>query len=102
MTHCAIYDLDSSVEFVFHVHSPEIWRNSARLGIPATAAEVEYGTPAMAGEIRRLFRQSPARFMHIVALGGHEDGIIAFGRSAEEAGWTILKYLERSREAAPG
>jgi hypothetical protein len=98
MTHCALYDLDSSVEYVFHVHSPGIWRNAGTFDIPGTKAGIEYGTPEMAEEMRRLFRESPARFRRIISLGGHEDGIISFGRSPEEAGLLILRYLARSLE----
>jgi hypothetical protein len=36
MTHGAIYDLDARIRAVFHVHSPDIWRRSAALGLPTT------------------------------------------------------------------
>ena len=29
-------------------------------------------------------------------MGGHEDGIIAFGRTADEAGGVMLTYLSRA------
>lgn len=96
MTHGTLYDLDSSVRFVFHVHSPEIWLHARALHIPTTRESVEYGTPEMTEEIRRLFRETNARFKHILAMGGHDDGIIAFGRTSEEAGSTILKYLTQA------
>jgi L-ribulose-5-phosphate 4-epimerase len=98
MTHGALYDLDSSLQFVFHVHSGKIWRQARLLNIPATKEAAEYGTIGMVEEIRRLFRESDARFRHILAMGGHEDGIIAFGRTAEEAGITILRYLTQVRQ----
>ena len=31
-------------------------------------------------------------------MGGHEDGVIAFGRSIEEAGQTLLTWLARAYE----
>lgn len=101
MSHCMLYDLDSSLRYVFHVHSPEIWESAASLQLPTTKAGVEYGTPQMAEEIRRLFRESDARFKHILAMGGHEDGIIAYGRTAEEAGTTIIRYLTKALQLPP-
>ena len=32
-------------------------------------------------------------------MGGHEDGIVAFGRSAEEAGQAVLSVLARAYES---
>lgn len=96
MSHCMLYDLDSSLRFVFHVHSKEIWHRAKLLQIPTTKEGVEYGTPEMAEEIRRLFRETDARFKHIIVMGGHEDGVLAYGRTAEEAGSTILSYLTKA------
>jgi ribulose-5-phosphate 4-epimerase/fuculose-1-phosphate aldolase len=101
MSHGTLYDLDSSLRFVFHVHSKEIWQHARQLEIPTTKETVEYGTPVMAEEIRRLFRETNARFKHILAMGGHEDGIIAFGRTSAEAGSTILKYLTQASQLHP-
>jgi len=93
MSHWTLYDLDSSIRFVFHVHCPDIWRHARAFGIPTTREGVDSGTPEMTEEIKRLFRETNARFKHILAMGGHEDGIIAFGRTSHEAGTTILNYL---------
>ncbi len=96
MTHGVLYALDEAVQYVMHVHSPEIWRHARALGLPATPADVAYGTPAMAEAVRRLLRDGPARERSIFAMAGHEDGIIAFGRSAEEAGQILLRHLARA------
>lgn len=98
MSHGALYDLDTSLQFVFHVHSPAIWRNAKTLDIPATKDGIEYGTPQMTEEIKRLFRESDARFKHIIAMGGHEDGILAYGKTSGEAGAVLLKYLAKGFE----
>ena len=37
MTHGAVYDLSPSIRFVFHVHSPTIWRSRAQLRLPETS-----------------------------------------------------------------
>lgn len=98
MTHGAIYDLSPAIRFVFHAHSPTIWRRAADLRIPTTDSGVAYGTPAMAREVHRLHRATALSEVRILAMGGHEDGVIVFGRTAEEAGQVLLKYLARAYE----
>ncbi len=100
LTHGAIYDLGSHIRFVFHAHSPTIWRRTEMLRIPITDRRVPYGTPEMAREVERLWRSSPLPDLGMLAMGGHEDGVIAFGRSAEEAGEVMLRFLARAYETS--
>ena len=79
-----------------HGHCVPIWRNAEKLGIPLTDGSVPYGSPEMAGEVRRLFRESDVRKLKIFAMGGHDDGIVTFGRTAEEAGQVLLNWLAKS------
>lgn len=97
MTHGVIYDLDNGLRAVLHVHSPDIWNSATSQGIPVTNASVEYGTPEMSREVERLYSQSDVREKGIFSMGGHEDGIVAFGHSVEEAGNILLKALAGSR-----
>ena len=96
MTHGVIYDLDNELRVVLHVHSPDIWKTAAAQGIPITRAPVEYGTPEMSREVARLFSQTDVREQGIFSMGGHEDGIVAFATSVEEAGNTLLTALAHS------
>ncbi len=100
MTHGAVYGLGAHIRFVFHSHSPVIWERARALRIPTTDARVGYGTPEMAAEVERLFRETPLPDLGILAMGGHEDGILSFGRNAEEAGQITLRYLARAYETA--
>jgi hypothetical protein len=59
---------------------------------------VAYGTPEMAAEVRRLARETPLLEGRALAMGGHEDGIVVFGRSADEAGATMLALVARAYE----
>jgi len=97
MTHGVIYDLDKELRAVLHVHSPDIWNSATSQGIPVTNAAVEYGTPEMSQEVERLFAQSDVRDKRIFSMGGHEDGIVAFGKTVEEAGNALLAALAGSR-----
>lgn len=96
LTHGIIYALDEGVRWVMHGHSPHIWRNAVELEIPVTDAGVAYGSPEMAAEVVRLFRESPVRERQIFAMGGHEDGIVSFGCTAQEAGEVFLTTLARA------
>lgn len=96
MTHASIYACDETARCVFHVHSPDIWRNAGLLGLPETRAEVPYGTVEMAGEIARLFREGDVREKRVLSMAGHEDGIIAFGAHLDETGALLVSLLARA------
>ncbi len=92
LTHAAIYESENNINAVIHVHSKVLW-NRLRNSVPATAPNIEYGTSQMAEEIKRLFKQTNVFEEKILVMTGHEDGIITFGKTIEEAGNIILKYL---------
>lgn len=98
LTHGMIYDLDNAIRVVLHVHSPDIWLAAINLGIPVTNSSVPYGTPKMAAEVQRLFNETDVQEQKIFAMGGHADGIVAFGTTAEEAGGILLRTLNAIRE----
>lgn len=100
LTHAALYDVAAAARVVLHAHAPEIWRHARALGIPITGAGVPNGTPAMGREVQRLFRESAFSTTGILAMGGHEDGVIAFGASAAEAGGIVVRQLGRALELA--
>ena len=101
LTHAMIYDLDDEARAVLHVHSPDIWKTAAAQNIPLTGSSVEYGTPAMAQEVRRLFNETSVRQTGIFAMGGHEDGVVSFGHTVELAGHVLLRALNECRDVAP-
>ena len=96
MTHGAIYDLGPHIRAVLHGHAPLLWRRARELRIPCTAHGVAYGTQEMAREMARLYRSSGLPEQQILAMTGHEDGVIAFGRSVDEAGQVLVTYLARA------
>lgn len=96
LTHSMMYDLDADIHSVLHVHSPDIWKQASVLGLASTATAVTYGTPAMAFEVERLFRETPVREQGIFIMGGHQDGVVAFGMSPDEAGRRLLEVLVKS------
>ncbi|MFQ5569149.1 MAG: class II aldolase/adducin family protein [Rhodothermales bacterium] len=96
LTHGKLYALDNDLRFVMHVHSPPIWHHAHILDIPTTRPDVPYGSPEMSAEVCRLYRETDVRERQIFVMGGHEDGLVSFGRTAEEAGTVLLTYLARA------
>ena len=99
MTHAALYDVSPAIRCVLHAHSPVVWRRARELRIPTTDASIPYGTPEMALAVQRLCDSTALPEIRILAMGGHEDGIVVFGRTPEEAGGVLLKWLSRAYEA---
>ena len=93
LTHGSLYRLDHTIGAVIHAHSPQIWSQADAIGLPQTNPNAPYGTPEMAEEVSRLFQSTPVSILKIFAMGGHEDGIVAFGRNMEQAGLTLVRYL---------
>ena len=98
MTHGTLYNLNPNIRYVFHAHAPLIWQRAGEMRLPTTNPKVAYGTPEMAFEAARLYRESDLSERRIMAMGGHEDGIITFGRNAAEAGNTMVDALARALE----
>jgi len=102
MTHGAVYDLAPSIRYIFHVHAPSIWSLRRRLKLPETGACIEYGTPQMADAISELRRHSLFWSRQAFAMAGHEDGIVTFGKTAQEAGSIALALLAQARQIVHG
>jgi L-ribulose-5-phosphate 4-epimerase len=84
LTHAAIYESDQSTAAVIHCHELALW-TSLLDRVPTTSKAVAYGTPEMAYEIMRLFKETNVRSRKIVVMAGHEGGIVTFGQNLEEA-----------------
>lgn len=90
MTHAAIYALDPAIGAIVHAHSPVLWQRY--LGkLPTTRADVPYGTPEMAREFGRLHRETDFDARRIAVMAGHEEGVISFGATLEEAATRMLE-----------
>ncbi|MEG4486277.1 class II aldolase/adducin family protein [Microcoleus sp. D2_18a_B4] len=85
LTHGALYLQREEVGGIIHVHNPKLWQQML-FKIPTTRKEIPYGTPQMALEMFRLFEEENLAERKILAMAGHEDGIICFGSTVDEAG----------------
>lgn len=92
LTHSVFYKLDSKCQAVIHIHNLDLWK-ALMYKVPTTKVEVPYGTPEMAKEIIRLYGDSELPTRKLVVMAGHDEGIIAFGDTLEEAGQIILDLV---------
>ena len=89
MSHSAIYSANPEVGAVVHIHNRQLWEKYLNV-LPTTAKEVEYGTPEMAYEIGRIMKLPETLNKKVIVMGGHQEGIVSFGRTVEEAALAIL------------
>ena len=90
MSHSAIYTANPGAAAVVHIHNRTLWEKYLDL-LPTTNRAVEYGTPEMAREIGRIIVLPETLKMRIFVMGGHEEGLVSFGKTVEEAALVILE-----------
>lgn len=89
LTHAAIYELHAGINAVVHVHSRPLW-DRLQDHLPTTSPDVSYGTPEMAREFSRLYRNSEFASIGIAVMAGHEEGIVSIGSTLEQAAQRVL------------
>lgn len=94
LTHAAIYEADSSVSAIIHCHSAPMWKRWREVE-PTTALSIEYGTPEMAQEVMRVFRETNVKKTKMFVMAGHEEGIVAFGRNFDDAFAVLMRHASR-------
>lgn len=83
LSHAMIYEIDSSINAVIHIHSKALWEFMIANNSLHTTAE--YGTIEMVQEIASLYKDKNPFDDSVFVMKGHEDGIIAFGKSVKDA-----------------
>jgi ribulose-5-phosphate 4-epimerase/fuculose-1-phosphate aldolase len=100
MTHGAIYDASLDVRAVVHGHDPKLWQWLLDEQAPSSPPEVDYGTPEMAESARQLVQNGitrPWRFPGVIAMAGHQDGVVGYGATVEQAITHFLAAYDASR-----
>lgn len=98
LTHAAIYEANSEIKAIFHIHSKEIWQGMITDKLPATHQDIPYGTLEMANAVKDLIASS----CHgVICMKGHEDGVIAYAETLQKAGDLILElystYVDKNK-----
>lgn len=47
----------------------------------------------MAKKIKKLYEKTRKKGIKLFAMSGHEDGVLSFGESLDEAGFALIKCL---------
>lgn len=94
LTHHAIYSSCESIQYIFHIHNEKLWDYMLQNNFDSTSSEIDYGTHAMADEAKKCIGSKKSG---IFVMAGHQDGIIAYGETAEQAGKIILNTIKLSR-----
>lgn len=92
LTHAAIYQADDNIKAIIHIHHDEQWAELLNK-VPTTKASIPYGTPEMAQEIKRLFHDGLVSQGDIIAMAGHQGGLITFGKTMEAAAQPYLELF---------
>ena len=90
LSHAAVYGSYRGAKGVIHVHHAGMWEQ-LRGKIPTTDAAAQAGTPEMAYAIQELFEQGDVQETGLFVMGGHTDGLMAFGATMERAGSRIVR-----------
>lgn len=89
LSHAAVYRADPDAMAVIHVHHLATWE-SLRGRVPTTDSAAEAGTPQMADAIAKLIPLEGGFFV----MGGHREGLVAYGSSLDEAGRRLLAAIQ--------
>jgi len=62
--------------------------------VPTSSENIPCGTSEMADEIKRLFDETTVSTEEIIVMGGHQEGVISFGKDLEEAGNILIEKMK--------
>lgn len=92
LTHFGIYQANPAINYVFHIHHKQLWELMLNGDYDAIEEGIAYGTQEMAHAASELMKNKTSG---IFVMKGHEDGIISYGTTAEEAGKIILNLYRK-------
>jgi ribulose-5-phosphate 4-epimerase/fuculose-1-phosphate aldolase len=95
LTHFGIYEANPVINHVFHIHHEVMWKKMIESNYDAISEIIPYGTIEMAEATQQLIG---SRTSGIFAMKGHDDGIVSYGTTSEEAGKIILDVYRKLAE----
>lgn len=95
LTHYGIYEANSQINCIFHVHHGALWKKMSEGNFDSISDEILYGSQEMANASQELIGNKTSG---IFVMKGHDEGIISYGSSAEEAGKLILDLYRKLSE----
>lgn len=94
LTHASIYEVLPETGAVVHIHCLWLWEKLLHV-FPTTSSDIEYGTPEMAYAVNSLASKMRLNREKIIIMGGHREGILAFGSSLTETTSLIIDIFNR-------
>lgn len=91
LTHSVLYQNSGHIHCVIHIHDPLLWRFGLSHKLPQTDQSISYGTPEMATRVAQLMDSGNLDSKGTLIMAGHEDGVICFGDSINQAGQRLLQ-----------
>jgi ribulose-5-phosphate 4-epimerase/fuculose-1-phosphate aldolase len=92
LTHFGIYLANSAINYVFHIHHLKLWELLKAGPFDSIAEDIAYGTQEMALAAQLLLQNKSSG---ILVMQGHEEGVIAYGTTADETGKIILDLYRK-------
>jgi Class II Aldolase and Adducin N-terminal domain len=92
LTHFGIYEANQAINYVFHVHHQKLWEFLKNGPFDSIDEDIAYGTQAMADAATQVIGTKTSG---IFVMKGHEDGVISYGATAEEAGKIVLELYRK-------
>lgn len=96
LSHGILYQSSAAIQWVMHLHSPDIFHHALSLNLPQTDPDAAYGTPEMASEIQQLAHAGDGSIAGLLVMAGHQDGILAYGPTAEATGELVMTTLHKA------
>jgi Class II Aldolase and Adducin N-terminal domain len=93
MTHAALYESDTNIKSVIHIHSKELWER-LKFKVVTIDEKYKYGTPMLAIELQNEYIRNFDSPHGIIVLAGHEDGVFAFSDQLENAARLLTKKIK--------
>jgi len=92
LTHSGIYDACPGIHYVFHVHHTKLWEMLKAGPFDSIHEGIAYGTVEMAEATQALLGDKTSG---VFVMNGHEDGIVSYGATAEDAGRILLDLYRK-------
>ena len=92
ITHACIYELDSKIQAVIHVHSEKLWRYMLENDFVSTS-DVEYGSLEMVKDIQNIYANLEVSENRAFVMKGHFEGVFVFDKTLELAKKHLFEIL---------
>jgi ribulose-5-phosphate 4-epimerase/fuculose-1-phosphate aldolase len=92
ITHACIYNLDSKIKAIIHVHNEKLWRYMLQNDFISTS-DVEYGSLEMVKDIQNIYKDLDALQNSTFVMKGHFEGVFVFGKSLQEAQKQLMQIM---------